>query len=60
MRATLPSGDRNRVRADMERVAPACKPGGGFIFCTGHTVHEDCLVDDVRFAYELVTNVGTS
>ena len=58
VRSTLPSGDRDLIRADMERVVTACKSGGGFIFCTGHTVHKDCSLDDVLFAYELLDGLG--
>jgi uroporphyrinogen decarboxylase len=58
VRSTLPSGDRARIRADVERVVRACKAGGGLIFCTGHTVHQDCALDDVLFAYELLTELG--
>ncbi len=58
VRTTLPSGDRDRIRADIERVVSACKPGGGFIFCTGHTVHKDCALDNVLFAYELLDDLG--
>ncbi|HJN14358.1 MAG TPA: uroporphyrinogen decarboxylase family protein [Armatimonadota bacterium] len=58
VRSTLPSGDRDLIRADVERIVPACKQGGGLIFCTGHTVHSDCALDDVLFAYELVDELG--
>jgi uroporphyrinogen decarboxylase len=58
VRATLPSGDRERIRADVERVVTKCKPGGGLIFCTAHTVHKDCSLDDVLFAYEVLDEVG--
>jgi uroporphyrinogen decarboxylase len=58
VRSTLPSGDRDLIRREMERVVPACKRGGGFIFCTGHTVHSDCPLDDVLFAYGLLDHLG--
>ena len=58
VRSTLPSGDRDLIRADVERIVPACKRGGGFILCTGHTVHSDCSLDDVLFAYELVDELS--
>jgi uroporphyrinogen decarboxylase len=58
VRSTLPSGDRDLIRSDIERVVSACKPGGGLIFCTGHTVHSDCSLDDVLFAYELLDELG--
>jgi len=58
VRSTLPSGDRDLIRRDLERVLPACKQGGGLIFCTAHTVHSDCALDDVLFAYELVDRLG--
>jgi uroporphyrinogen decarboxylase len=58
VRSTLPSGDRERIRRDIERVILPCKRGGGLIFCTGHTVHRDCSVDDVLYAYEIVAELG--
>ncbi len=58
VRSTLPSGDRESIRADVERVVAAAKPGGGLIFCTGHTVHSDCDLDDVLFAYEVLDETG--
>jgi len=58
VRSTLPSGDRGVIRADLERVIGAAKRGGGLIFCTGHTVHSDCDLDDVLFAYELLDELG--
>jgi len=58
VRSTLPSGGRDLIRADVERIMPACKQGGGFILCTGHTVHSDCALDDVLFAYELADALG--
>jgi uroporphyrinogen decarboxylase len=58
VRSTLPSGDRDLIRRDLERIVPACKRGGGLIFCTGHTVHSDCALDDVLFAYEVLDELG--
>lgn len=58
VRTTLPSGDRGLIRREIERVFEACKPGGGFLFCTGHTVHKDCELDDVLYAYELAHELG--
>ncbi len=58
VRSTLPSGDRDLIRSDLERIVPECKRGGGFIFCTGHTVHSDCSLDDVLFAYETLDQLG--
>lgn len=58
VRTTLPSGDRERICADLERVVGAAKPGGGLIFCTGHTVHSDCSVDDVLYAYEVLDGLS--
>jgi uroporphyrinogen decarboxylase len=58
VRSTLPSGDRDLIRADLERIVPACKVGGGLIFCTGHTVHSDCELGDVLFAYEVLDELS--
>lgn len=58
VRSTLPSGDRRRIEADLRRIVPTLKQGGGFIFCTAHTVHSDCSLDDVLFAYELLDRLG--
>jgi uroporphyrinogen decarboxylase len=58
VRSTLPSGDRDLIRRDLERIVPACKRGGGLIFCTGHTVHSDCALDDVLYAYEVLDDLG--
>ncbi len=58
VRATLPSGDRELIRKDIERVVTNCKRGGGLIFCTAHTVHQDCSLDDVLYAYELLDEYG--
>jgi uroporphyrinogen decarboxylase len=58
VRSTLPSGDRALIEADLRRIIPECKRGGGLLFCTAHTVHSDCALDDVLFAYELVDSLG--
>lgn len=58
VRITLPSGDRDLIRRDLERIVPVCKENGGLIFCTGHTVHSDCKLDDVLYAYELLDQLG--
>ena len=58
VRTTLPSGDRERIRADLERIVPACKRGGGLLFCSSHTVHSDCSIDDVLYAYDLLDRLG--
>lgn len=58
VRSTLPSGDRDRIRADLERIVLECKRGGGLIFCTGHTVHSDCDLDDVLYAYEVLDELS--
>jgi len=59
VRATLPSGDRDLICAEVERVVTYCKPGGGLIFCTAHTAHSDCALDDVLFAYEVLERLST-
>ncbi len=59
VRTTLPSGDRERIRREIERVLLPAKKGGGLIFCTGHTVHSDCSLDDVLFAYQTVAELGS-
>ncbi len=58
VRTTLPSGDRALIRADLERIVPECKRGGGFVFCTGHTVHSDCSLDDVLYAWDVLGDLG--
>jgi len=58
VRTTLPSGDRDRIRADLDRIVPACRQGGGLLFCSSHTVHSDCSIDDVLYAYDLLDRLG--
>jgi uroporphyrinogen decarboxylase len=58
VRHTLPTGDRDKIRAEVERVVGGCKQGGGLLFCSSHTVHKDCRVDDVLYAFELADQLG--
>ncbi|NLN88864.1 MAG: hypothetical protein GX134_01695 [candidate division WS1 bacterium] len=58
VRHTLPTGDRERIRAEVERVVGGCKQGGGLLYCSSHTVHKDCSIDDVLYAYELADRIG--
>lgn len=58
VRQTLPTGDRDRIRAEVERIVGGCKQGGGLLYCSSHTVHKDCAIDDVLYAYELVDQLG--
>ena len=47
-----------QIRAEMERVVPLMKEGGGFIFSSDHSVPSSVSVDDFRGIVELAKQLG--
>ncbi|MFQ6132869.1 MAG: uroporphyrinogen decarboxylase family protein, partial [Armatimonadota bacterium] len=58
VRALLGRGDLDHLRAEITRVMQTMKPGGGFIFCTSHTVPDYCSLEELELAYEVALEVG--
>ncbi len=47
------------IRAEMERVVPVVKEGGGYIFSSDHSVPSSVSVDDFRGIIELAKHLGS-
>jgi len=58
VRAVLGRGNLSRLRAEITRVMGIMRPGGGFIFCTSHTVPDYCSLEELEYAYEVALEVG--
>jgi len=48
----------DRIRAEMERVVPAMKEGGGYIFSSDHSVPSSVSLTDFRGIVELAKQLG--
>ncbi|MBM3216495.1 hypothetical protein FJZ36_16475 [Candidatus Poribacteria bacterium] len=53
IRHTLPRGTMKELEAEVRSIFGTMKPGGGFVFCTAHTVQPDTTLDRVEFAYRI-------
>lgn len=50
---TLPSGTLEEIKQEVKGRMATLKPGGGFIFCSTHTIQPDTPLDRVEFAYDV-------
>ncbi len=53
IRHTLPRGTLQELEDEVRDLFRTMKPGGGFIFCTAHTVQPDTALDRVELAYRV-------
>ncbi|MEO2004569.1 MAG: uroporphyrinogen decarboxylase family protein [Candidatus Poribacteria bacterium] len=53
IRHTLPRGTLGELADEVRDLFRTMKPGGGFVFCTGHTVQPDTTLERVEFAYRI-------
>lgn len=53
VQTTIGFNDRNRLKAEIERVV-GMFAGGGLLFCTTHFVQDHCTVEELTYAYDLV------
>lgn len=51
IRDSLPSSPEEELRSSIQAIMRDLKPGGGFIFCTSHTVQDDTPLERVEKAY---------
>ncbi len=58
IRHTLPRGTLEELADEVRDIMRTLKPGGGFIFCTAHTVQPDTTLDRVEFVYRIVDEEG--
>ncbi len=50
---TLPSGTREEIEREVKHRMETLKPGGGFIFCSTHTIQPDTPLEKVEYAYDV-------
>ena len=53
IRHTLPRGTLQELEDEVRDLFRTMKPGGGFVFCTAHTVQPDTTLDRVELAYRV-------
>jgi uroporphyrinogen decarboxylase len=53
IRHTLPRGTLDALAEEIRDLFRVMKPGGGFIFCTAHTIQPDTTLERVEFAYQV-------
>jgi uroporphyrinogen decarboxylase len=53
IRHTLPRGTLRELEEEVRAVFRTLKPGGGFVFCTAHTIQPDTSLERVEFAYRV-------
>jgi uroporphyrinogen decarboxylase len=57
IQTTLGFGDYAALEASLRRVVAMFR-GGGLLFCTTHFVQDHCTVDELVFAFDLVTRLA--
>jgi uroporphyrinogen decarboxylase len=50
---TLPSGTQKEIEDEVKSRMETLKPGGGFIFCSTHTIQPDTPLENVEYAYDV-------
>ena len=50
---TLPSGTLAEIEREVKNRMDTLKPGGGFIFCSTHTIQPDTPLEKVEYAYDV-------
>jgi uroporphyrinogen decarboxylase len=55
---TLPSGTLSEIEAEVSERMRTLKPGGGFIFCSTHTIQPDTPLEKVEYAYAVAYEQG--
>jgi uroporphyrinogen decarboxylase len=50
---TLPSGTLWDIESEVKNRMATLKPGGGFIFCSTHTIQPDTPLEKVEYAYDV-------
>jgi len=58
IRYILPRAPLEELEGEIRELFRVMKPGGGFIFCTAHTVQPDTSLDRVEFAYKIALEEG--
>lgn len=58
IRHTLPRGTMEELEAEVRHIFKTLMPGGGFVFCTAHTVQPDTTLDRVAFVYDLIERIS--
>lgn len=53
IRHTLPRGTLQELEDEVRDLFRTMKPGGGFVFCTAHTVQPDTTLERVELAYKV-------
>ena len=59
IRSVLPRATDDRIESVVKTKMAALKRGGGFIFCTSHTVQPDTDLGKVELAYRIARREGT-
>ncbi len=54
----LPFGSREQIRAEVQRVMEALKPGGGYIFSAAHNIQADVPAENVLEMYRAAQELG--
>ena len=55
---TLPSGTLAEIEREVKNRMDTLKPGGGFIFCSTHTIQPDTPLEKVEYAYDVAFEHG--
>jgi len=55
---TLPFGTEQDIENEVKERMATLKKGGGFIFCSTHTIQPDTPLEKVEFAYEMAYKHG--
>jgi uroporphyrinogen decarboxylase len=58
VRDVLPRYSLPQIDAEVKRLMDGLKPGGGYIFCSAHTVNPDIPLESVEKAYERALEYG--
>lgn len=54
----LPTWSQPEIDAEVKRLMDGLKPGGGFIFCSAHTINPDTPLESVEHAYRRAMEHG--